>query len=302
MAFSDVARPGVMFSQISPEARKTEGQTVALLERIIRHGWFSAIHSPEIHSSAERRDFASIVRENGLQYTYCLAVIQYDRNLNLSDLDENSRRTSVDAILRELEGSVEAGADSIQLISGPGPSDPKNRGEALKALQRSMTEITARAAKISSLRVAIEPLDYFAHKKHSLGATEEAILLCEQVKAEGLDLYISFDTAHTLLNGEQPDEALRRCLPHVAEYHLCNCVTSPDAPLYGDFHMPFGEPGVIDVSTAGALLRDAEAIGFLNTNRRPTIFCEVMNTTEREPAEMIREQQTFLEEAWQAGQ
>ena len=302
MNFSDIARPGVMIAQVSPQARKTEGQTVAILEKVIRHGWFSAVHSPEIHSPAERRDFASIVRENGLQHTSCLAIIQYDRNLNLSDLDENSRRASVDAILCELEGSVEAGADTIQLIGGAQPTDPQHRGEALKALQRSLAEISARAAEISSLRIAIEPLDYFAHKKHALGSTEEAIQMCEQTKAEGLDLYICFDTAHTLLNGERPDEALRRCLPHVTEYHLCNCVTSPDAPLYGDFHMPFGKPGAIDATAAGALLRDAQAIGFLNASRRPTIFCEVMNTTEREPAEMIREQQAFLEEAWQAGQ
>ncbi len=299
MNLLEVAVPGVMISQIAPKARETEGATVAAAEKILAHGWFGALQTVEINSPAERKNMASIVRDNGLRYTYCLARIQNDRRLNLSELNESHRCANVKAIIGELELATSAGADTVQIISGPRPADADLRGEALHALRNSLLEILTEAGKHFPLRIAVEPLDYFAHKRNTLGSFEEAATLCEQLQSEGCRFYLCLDTAHTLLNGESPEAALRRCQPFVVDYHLCNCVTSPNTPFYGDYHLPFGPPGVVDTTVAGRFLKCALDDGFLNSRQKPTLTCEVLNNQDKDPMEMIREHHAFLEQAWE---
>lgn len=297
MRLADVATPGVMISQIAPHARETEGATRAVVETAMQQDWVRAIQTVEIVSSRERRAVADIVRAKGLRYTYCLARVQNDRGLNLSDI-EGQRRANAQAIIGHLEEAVEAGADSVQLVSGPRPQQEALRPQALAALATSLAEIAEAAAHIGALRIGIEPLDFFAHKRHSLGSSAEAAAICAQLRRQGQRVELCLDTAHMLLNGESPAAALALCRPFVFELHLCNCVTEPGHPLYGDRHLPFGAPGRIDAVAAAALLAAAVADGFLNDRDRPTLQCEVLNTRGERPEVMIAEARRFLYATW----
>jgi sugar phosphate isomerase/epimerase len=133
-----------------------------------------------------------------------------------------------------------------------------------------LAEIVRAAQQAPALVVIIEPLDVAAHKRQTLGFTAEAVRLLYRLRAVGLEVGLCLDTAHLLLNGEDPVENFAHTWELIVELHVCNCVTEPNHALYGDRHLPFGPPGVMDVATTAQILKE------LRPERRLPVFCEVL--------------------------
>ena len=96
--------------------------------------------------------------------------------------------------------------------------------------------------------VVIEPLDYFAHKKATLGSTDEAIEICRRLAGSDLDAdalhrYRPSDPEPRRRGGGRSPKPDRGW----SDFHFCNAVTDTRNPLFGDRHLPFGAPGVVDV-------------------------------------------------------
>jgi sugar phosphate isomerase/epimerase len=295
---SAVARPGILISNTWPTSRERPGDTLAAMEAVLRHGFFEAFQTVEIPYPAERRGIASLLQQEGCPLTYCLTRALNEAGLNLSDLDEANRRRSVERAVRGLDEAREAGASRVSVVSGPRPADPACRAAAVERLGESLIALCRAAQAEPALALVVEPLDWNTHKKGSLGLTCEAVALCQAAASAGLRLWVCVDTAHALLNGEDPLAALALARPHLAEYHYCNCVLDPAHPLYGDWHLPFGPPGVVDVAAIARLMHESVAIGFFSTESRPAIFCEVLKRPQDEPHQVMQHCHDALEQAW----
>ncbi len=295
---SEVARPGILISNTWPTSRERPGDTLAAVEAVLCHGFFEAFQTVEIPYPDERRAIASLLRQEGYPLTYCLTRVLNEAGLNLSDLDEENRRQSVERAIRGLDEAREAGASQVSVISGPRPADPAQRAEAVRQLGKSLLPICRAAQAEPALGLIVEPLDSNVHKKCSLGLTAEAVALCQAAAREGLSLSVCVDTAHALLNGEDLLESLALARPYLAEYHYCNCVLDPAHPFYGDWHLPFGPPGVVDVAAIARLMRESVEIGFFGPESRPPIFCEVLKRAQDEPHQVMQHCHDSLEQAW----
>ena len=113
-----------------------------------------------------------------------------------------------------------------------------------------------------------------------------------------MDLWLCLDTAHMLLNGEDPMDALAFAQPYVAEFHYCNCVTDASHPLFGDRHLHFGSPGVVDVETISRFMQRSVDIAFFGPEARPRIYCEVLKRDQDDPLQVMRHCRDALERAW----
>lgn len=297
MELTQIANPGVMLSQVWPQSREKEGETLRALEVVLKLGFFKALQTVEIPFARERKEFASVLHNSGIPLTYCLARIINENRLNLSDIDSVNRLRSCDMVVECIEQACEAGAGSITLISGPAPMDERGRIAALDLLAESLCRICDEASS-NRLKVIIEPLDYFAHKKNTLGATREAVEVCRKVKAFGRELFLCIDTAHAFLNGEDPAGAVKLAADYAPEFHLCNCVTDSMHKLYGDFHIPFGKPGILGVREIAEIMGELLDFGYFSETKKPGIFCEVLKQPGEDSETLMKYCKDSMESAW----
>jgi sugar phosphate isomerase/epimerase len=294
----DSARPGILISNTWPTTRESRGETVAAVERVLEYGFFEAIQTVEIPYSDERKTIARLLGEMDYPLTYCLTRVLNENRLSLAGLEEQNRRKSYAQVIRCLDDAREAGATRVSMISGPAPADPTRRPDALRALGDSLMHICQAASAEPALQVVIEPLDIDAHKKCALGLTSEGVALCTQAEEAGLDLAICVDTAHVILNGEDPVEALMLAQPWLVEYHYCNAVLDTAHPFYGDWHLPFGPPGVVSIDTISGIMARSLETGFFSREHRPSIFCEVLSREEYPPQWVMEHCRDALQNAW----
>jgi sugar phosphate isomerase/epimerase len=183
-------------------------------------------------------------------------------------------------------------------VSGNQPEDPALRSKALEGLEEAMEQVCLAASRRGDMGVVIEPLDYFAHKKATLGSTDEAIEICRRLDGSGLKLSLCIDTAHLILNREDVVKAVEKARPHMVDFHFCNAVTDTNHDLFGDRHLPFGAPGEVDVDVIAGIMTAFSKSGFLSSGHRPRIFCEVMTQEGMEPMGTVAHCQDSLEQAW----
>ena len=300
VTLNDVATPGLMVSQTWPTSRETEGKTIEAIETGLADNFFKAFQTVEIPYAGERKAVARLL--DGMSLTYCLARILGENKLNLSDSDTENRQKSIDRVIQCLDDARETGAWAVALTSGPASANEHERQEGLKRLEESLGKI-AQAGKLSpEIKVVIEPLDVRAHKKHTLGFAGEAVAMCRSLDRQNRTVGLCFDTAHVLLNEEDPAEALAMAKDYSWEFHFCNCVTDPNHPQYGDHHIPFGPPGVIDTAEIGHIMARARKLGYLCTEKRPSLFCEVFKRDGDDPLNVIGHIRKALEGGWEIAQ
>lgn len=295
---SDITKPGLMISQAWPNSPESEGETLRVLETALETEFFQAFQTVQVPYPAERQRIARIVEEKGLVMTYCFARVLNKKNLNLSARNEELRKASVREIISRLDEAREMRATFIALISGPSPGGQVERKEALLRLRESVAAICEAAAVEPKLTVVLEPLDIKAHKKGTLGFTKEAADLVREVRKTCKNIGLCLDTAHMNLNGEDPIQSLQLAQEYVVEFHFCNCVVDPGKPLYGDFHIPFGPPGILDVRGMAHILAEGHKMGFFTERIRPGVFCEVLNKSD-DLVGNIRYCQESLQKAWE---
>jgi len=298
----DVAKPGLMLSQTWPTSRETEGETLRGFETALNRDFFWSFQTVEIPYSDERKKVAHLLKEEPYSYTYCIARVLNENKLDLSDLDATNRQRSCDQVIRCLDEAREAGAGALSFISGPTPEALEQRSEALKCLHDSIEKIAVEAKKDPEVNLIVEPLDVEAHKKRTLGYTSEAIALCRELEQKGTKLYLCLDTAHLLLNGEDPDEALRDARDYVTEFHYCNCVVDPSHPIYGDRHIHFGDPGVLDFEGIARLMAKQVEMGYFDTVKRPAVMCEVLKQEADQSAWIMEHCIEALNTGWELAQ
>ena len=293
----EIATPTCMISQYWPTSREQEGDTLAALQWVLEDQFFRAFQTVEVPYAAERKAIAELLSPDKLYLDYCVARVLNDQQGNLSSLDEEQRSRSVQIVIQRLADAREIGASSLSLVPGKRPAEWPEREAALEALRQSMTEIIRYATEhYPDIRILLEPLDVKAHKKHSFGYIPDAQQLTAALQEQGLSLYINVDTAHCWLNEEDP-LAMLQAVPKVLEFHFCNCVTDPDSELYGDHHMPLGEPGRMTHATMARMIAQLKETGFLNKQDKPYLLFEVIKPPAVDSQTHLRHCQQFFIDA-----
>ncbi len=274
--------PGIMVSQVWPDACYHDGDTAASIACVIDTGFFPVIQTVHIPSARERRAVRDLIEAEQIELTYCIARVLSEEKLNLSSLDEGVRRRSCETAIRTIEHARECGASRLSFVSGARPTKDDARNEALGAFRQSLEEIAGQAKGDPAVIPVIEPLDTETDKKGTLGTVKEATELCEKMRKQGLTVAVCADTSHMILNGEDPVADTISCGEALAEFHLCNPVLDKNEPLYGDRHILFGSPGVLAVHDLPGITRSVGDQLQNGTGRLP-LFLEVMNRERNDP-------------------
>lgn len=302
LGFARLAQPGAVISNAWPQSRATEGATQRAIEEVLaRFPFFEAFQTVDVPFAAERKAIRSLLGDRGFPHTYALTRVLGERKLSLSSLDPDNRRQAVATVIAQFDEAIEAGAGTVAVISGARPSDPAQRTAALEALEESLAQLSA-AATQRGIALVIEPLDHSAHKCQTLGTTREAVGICRRLAARNLPLSLCLDTAHLILNDEPIIPAVDAARAFIAEFHFCNPVTDRNSPLFGDQHVPFGPPGAMGADQIASLLADLRDIRFLDAERRPRIYCEVMKPAGMDSLAVIAHCRDALVNGWAAAQ
>ncbi len=296
-----VIRPGVMISNAWPQSRATPGATAAAITEVLaRHPFFECYQTVDIPTAKERRRVRNLLQDQGHPQTYTLTRVLGERGLSLSSLDSANRAAACQAVVAALADAEEVGASSLCVISGPRPEDPNARPQALRALEDSLTQICSAARRRApNLEILIEPLDRDAHKRNTLGSTAEAVTICHELAERGLELKLCLDTAHLVLNDESPIDAVLLARDYIAEFHFCNCCIQREHPLFGDRHLPFGAPGIVDEKKIGIWMLELHRHGFFSAPNRPRVFCEVWKLDDTESMAVVAHCEAALQRGWE---
>lgn len=285
-----------MISNVEPESRKEHGRTVEVLEEAMGLDFFEAYQTVEVPYPDERLRIAAHARANSLRMTYCLARVLNENKLDLSSLDEQLRRTSVEKLIPHLDDAAQQGSNVVQVISGPAEAASDKRSKQLRQFEKSWLELCQAASKYN-LRVIVEPLDTYADKKKAVGLTPEAVEMAGNLAGKIDNAFLCLDTSHMILNGEDVVSSVKTALGYIDEFHLCNPVLETESPLFGDKHVKLGPPGALDIQAAGTIFAGCRRMGFFSASRRPKLFLEVRNTGESVP-DLIRYCRQTLLDAW----
>lgn len=293
--------PGIMISQVWPRACYARGATAEAVSQALDTGAFRAVQTVHVTDRRERHRLNRLLSGYGRPlFTYCLARRMGEARLNLSSPDSALRLESVENALRGLDEAREVGAARVSMVSGPTPADPNRRPDALEALTQSLATIAEHACRQPPMLPVIEPLDVRAHKKGTLGTLAEARAICRELRGRGLAVAICADTSHMILNGEDSIEETLQAGAFLAEFHLCNPVVVEDHWLFGDRHIRFGEPGVLEEADLPVMVKRVIAGLGQEDPRTLGVFLEVLNPQPDDPeaaAELLQYNVDVLERA-----
>lgn len=235
-----------------------------LLPDVAKVPFYKGIELPVIFKKENQSILRRITEEMNYQLTVWASPHINDRGNHLTSLNKESRKKAVDYACELLGIAAESGAYHVGLPSGPDVSEEK-REDAKKALWDSFYKISQEAAKYENLHLTFEPLDRYVHKKQLMGPIYEVMEWFTALKKECPNFYIHWDSAHEALAGMDLKESMEAALPYMAQFHICNCVTDPANPCYGDWHMELGNApayknwGYLDTDIAANMLKTAAA-------------------------------------------
>lgn len=248
----------------SPLVKDTSAWLDAI-ERALDTGFYSRIETCNINEAAHRARTRRMMEAHGAALTYWTIPAMTAEGLCLSSMDKSMRDRTVKRISDMIGEAVECGAEYIGIPSGSDPG-AAHREDATKHLIDSICQLNDVMARYPNTALLIEPLDREVHKRQLIGPIEEAVALCQKVRAEGVPFYICWDGAHEALGGANLERSFATAAPYMAQFHLCNAVLNPQSPLYGDYHMPVSlkrdaaDESYLTMEVAAQILRQAQAL------------------------------------------
>lgn len=234
-----VIKPSMHFLENFMPLFTNEKYALEQLKKAAEIPFYEALELGVLKDKTVRQEVRKIVEQRNWQLSvWCSPVIQ-EQGYSLSSLDEKNRKAAVASAIELIASSAECGATRCGLQSGPDVSADL-RDDAKKALTESCLEISKAAEQFKDMYLIIEPLDRHVHKKALLGPIDETVEWFENLKKDCSNFYIHWDSAHEKLGGADLLKSIELAGPHLAQFHICNCITDANHPYYGDHHMDVG--------------------------------------------------------------
>jgi len=150
--------------------------------------------------------------------------------------DESQRLRSVDFTKRSIEKAILSGSKRTLIQSGTYPIDPLHEVKCMKAVEKSLIELSEFAG--DDIRLMLEPCDRSVQLCQLLGPSLQVYTLMKKLSLNNIGL--TMDIAHITELFEDPIDAISLCKPYCDHIHIANCVLEPTSELFGDKHPLFG--------------------------------------------------------------
>ncbi len=251
--------PSLLVTEVFFPLKDEKGFAAGIVEKFGEEGFYRSFEIGAGYDKEDRKRILEAKEKHNLFISQWLTYLTYEKNLDVSSVDTKLRLDTVREIKHSLYLAAEAGVSNVSFVPGPDPG-VNLRDQAIEGFYESICEICEEALTYN-MTVTIEALDREVHKKRVLGPTVEAVKLINRVREKYQNFGFAFDTAHAALNGEDVFKSLALSKDVIRQLHFANVVLDPKSELYGDNHMPIGEPGFLNVETMRNILQKVEELG-----------------------------------------
>ena len=248
--------PSLLMSEIYFPIINEKDVTSHIIENSLQHSFYQSIEIAAGQDKNERKRILNLKEENNLLLTQWLTFVVEKNGYDIASSDEQWRRESINKIKEYLYLGAESGAENIAFVPGNDPG-MKLRGEFIERFYEGVCEICEEATHLN-LNILIEPLDRGVDKNRLIGPTNEANDLIKRVKKDYKNVGLAFDTAHSALNGENVVKAVKASTQELYQVHFSNAVLDKSHHLFGDLHMPIGDPGFLNVKGIASILKELQ--------------------------------------------
>lgn len=286
--------PSLLMAETYFPVINERGFTADIIERSAEDGFYRSFEIGDGQDRAERKRILTAKEKNNFIITEWLTFLIDRNHLDVSSLNKELRIKTVQELKDSIYLAAECGASNIAFVTGPDPGE-KRRQEALEGLYESICEICEEAEKYQ-MNVLVEHLDRTAHKKRLLGPIDESVQFILSVKENYKNIGLAFDTAHSALNGENVLDAVQFSKSCIHQIHFSNAVLDPRNELYGDNHMPIGEPGFLNTEKIGEILKKLEEID-VTTENGLRVAIEARTLNKKDLKTSAKNARTILENA-----
>lgn len=278
--------PSLLVSNIFDPVSKDEATILQLYEEIASLHYYKGIETRILFEKENQAAFSLLSKKAGWYVTFWLTGNLNARQLRLCDLDEQQRKEAVSYVKSLIDIGYKSNACAIGICSG---QTAGNKQKEYRQFLTSMEELLHYITVYPALTLVLEPLDAFADKKHIIGdlAITKKLLQDLQSKDLSRQFRLAFDTAHVALNEENLSATLQQLAPCVDRIHFANAVLDHKHPLYGDQHLPFGEPGFLNLQQAYRLIEEASKMSFSSHQLYLTGEVRAMDTHQMWPTEAL---------------
>lgn len=212
-----------------------EQRLIAVLRKVAAMDFYRNVELPSFPTKAQRETVRSILQNEGLSAITFVAPYMNEAGLSLCDLDDARRERAMDTLKYHAELAADCGYMTFGVPSGPDPGEAL-RPAALEAQADSLGRIADFCMELG-MKCSIEPLDRYAHKKGLIGPMDEVVAWFAPLRAAHPNLYLHWDSAHEQLGGLGVLHTLELAAPYLSQIHLCDCISDPTHPCFGDLHM-----------------------------------------------------------------
>ena len=187
--------------------------------------------------------------------TYYITGDLTRNNLSLSTVNCKNRIKAIDYCKESLKDAQKTNCNYMGIASG---RIEENALLNLDLFVDSMNEIMHWIEKKGlGIKLAIEPLDQYAHKKNVVGSLDMTCRLINKLENLGWNenhYILTWDSAHVALNEDDFETSIKSLSKYIYKVHFANAVLDKSDDLYGDYHIDF-KKGFMDLKCARRILQ-----------------------------------------------
>jgi len=256
-------KKSLLLSEVFNPYMDDNERLLEIIKKTHEQNRYSSIETDVIFDKYLRNEFKNISKESNWSVTNWVVNELTQSGLSASALEKNKYDKTIDRIYKLIDLSYEGNGEYFGIASGP-IEDETQIDKALDRFENTLHLVYERI-KSTDMKIVIEPLDQFAHKKFLIGTTDRFEKFLQRFDDTDLikndRLSLCYDCAHFALNEDVFSESIPRLAKYTSKIHLSNAVLDKNSTQYGDHHMPLGEPGFMNVKTAKNVIEEFELMG-----------------------------------------
>ncbi|GMA09364.1 hypothetical protein GCM10025886_25170 [Tetragenococcus halophilus subsp. flandriensis] len=246
----------LLFSEIFHPYMDDTNKLSHLFKKVSEQNKYASIETDVIFDDKLRKEFSNISKDSNWSVTNWVVNEVTQSGLSASALDKNKYDKTIDKLYKLIDLAYEGNCEYFGLASGP-IEEGSDTEDALKQFENTLYLVYDRI-KDTDMKIIIEPLDQFAHKKFLIGTADRFAKFLNNLDDTDLvkknKLSLCYDCAHMALNEDDFETAIPKLAKYTTKIHFSNAVLDKSNELYGDFHIPLGEPGFMNIKTASKII------------------------------------------------
>ncbi|MBP1992931.1 sugar phosphate isomerase/epimerase family protein [Paenibacillus eucommiae] len=296
---------GIVLPKLFPFPQSKPEQMITSLLSILEDPFFTAVEVSYIADQATRALAKKYMQYSCVEILFNGGDAFRELDINLSSLDPDVRRKSVQQCLMLIDHCYEMDAKIMHIVTGKFEGE-ENKRRSLEAFIASTMELCKYAktkAESYELCISLEIGDRHLDRHYLLGPTREAVQAARTIQSEYSNFGLLLDQSHLPLMEEDPRKSLWLAKDYLTHIHVGNCyMKDRQAPYFGDKHIPFGvKDSEVGVAELTAFITTLKEIGFFTSpkpTRKPVITFEVGCLEQESPKLVIANLKRTFFEAW----